>query len=257
MADLTLDDIVNSIYGQESGHGRNTRTSVTGARGGMQIQPATFAQYAKPGEDINSPADNMTVGRRIIADLYEKAHGDPARIAVGYFSGPGNMAPPGSPTPYLHNYHDPNGKYVASYVNDVTGRLGQAPVSIAARPAAATAPNEASIAARANVMPEGGVAVTALQQLTAKDEKTGKSKLDSILPDKKKGEGQQAAAVEAPPLAPAVDPMASMAPGAQALFSQVLAQSAKPLSWSSRPYGWDAGPQVPGTSMNTMGGQIG
>jgi membrane-bound lytic murein transglycosylase B len=45
----------DAIYAQESGSGKNTSTSVTGARGGMQIQPETFAQYAKPGENIDNP----------------------------------------------------------------------------------------------------------------------------------------------------------------------------------------------------------
>lgn len=117
-------DIYNAIYGQESGGGRNTGTSVTGARGGMQIQPATFAQYAKPGENIDNPADNQAVGKRIIDDLSAKSGGDPARIAVGYFSGPGNIAPPGSPTPWKQDRADPTGKTVSSYVADVTKRMG-------------------------------------------------------------------------------------------------------------------------------------
>lgn len=117
-------DIYSAIYAQESGSGSNPSTSVTGARGGMQIQPATFAQYAKPGENIDNPADNQAVGKRIIDDLSAKAGGDPARIAVGYFSGPGNIAPPGSPTPWKVDKADPTGKTVSSYVADVTRRLG-------------------------------------------------------------------------------------------------------------------------------------
>lgn len=117
-------DIYSAIYAQESGSGSNPTTSVTGARGGMQIQPATFAQYAKPGENIDNPADNQAVGRRIIDDLSAKSGGDPARIAVGYFSGAGNIAPPGSPTPWKVDKADPTGKTVSSYVADVTRRLG-------------------------------------------------------------------------------------------------------------------------------------
>lgn len=114
---------IKAIYGQESGSGANTATSVTGARGGMQIQPATFAQYAKPGENIDNPAHNMAVGQRIIADLWQKSGGDPARVAVGYFSGPGNIAPPDSPTPWIRNAADPTGKTVSSYVGDVLKRI--------------------------------------------------------------------------------------------------------------------------------------
>ena len=120
-ADLAL--ITKAIYGQESGSGANTATSVTGAKGGMQIQPTTFQQYAKPGESIDNPADNLAVGQRIIADLWQKSGGDPARVAVGYFSGPGNIAPSDSPTPWVKNASDPTGKTVSSYVNDILKRL--------------------------------------------------------------------------------------------------------------------------------------
>lgn len=120
----TNKSVYDAIYAQESGSGSNTTTSVTGARGGMQIQPATFAQYAKPGESIDNPEDNKAVGKRIIDDLSAKSGGDPARIAVGYFSGPGNIAPPGSPMPWKVDKADPTGKTVSSYVADVTKRLG-------------------------------------------------------------------------------------------------------------------------------------
>lgn len=116
--------VTKAIYGQESGSGDNTSTSVTGAKGGMQIQPATFQQYAKPGESIDNPADNLAVGQRIIADLWQKSGGDPARVAVGYFSGPGNIAPPDSPTPWIRNAADPTGKTVAGYVSDILKRVG-------------------------------------------------------------------------------------------------------------------------------------
>lgn len=118
------DQISQAIYGQESGYGVNTATSVTGARGPFQIEPATFAQYAKPGESIDSAADNITVGKRIVADYAAKYGNDPARVAVAYFSGPNNVAPPGSPTPWINNTADPTGKTVASYVGDVVARLG-------------------------------------------------------------------------------------------------------------------------------------
>lgn len=97
-------------------------TSVQGAVAG--IMPATFQQYAKPGESINNPADRQAVHDRIISDLWQKAGGDPARVAVGYFSGPGNMAPPGSPTPWINDTKDANGKSTSSYVSDVLGRAG-------------------------------------------------------------------------------------------------------------------------------------
>ena len=126
---VTPERVSQAIYGQESGGGANTRTSITGAQGGMQVEPATFAQYARPGENIANRQDNINVGNRIVADYMQRYGGDPARVAVAYFSGPGNVAPPGSPTPWITDRHDPTGKYVSSYVSDIMGRLGRPGVS--------------------------------------------------------------------------------------------------------------------------------
>jgi hypothetical protein len=115
--------IAGAIHQQESGGGRNISTSVTGARGDMQIQPQTFAQYARPGENIDNRQDNINVGHRIIEYYSRRYNGDPARIAVAYFSGPGNVAPPGHPTPWINDRADPTGKTTSSYVNDIIRRL--------------------------------------------------------------------------------------------------------------------------------------
>ncbi|MDB5405405.1 MAG: hypothetical protein JWL84_317 [Rhodospirillales bacterium] len=120
---VSVDQIASAIHGQESGGNAAAATSVDGAVGGWQIRPATFQQYAKPGESITNPADNAAVGQRIVADLNTKFGGDPTRVAVGYFSGPGNVAPPGSTTPWLRDTVDGNGKSVSSYVSDVVSKL--------------------------------------------------------------------------------------------------------------------------------------
>lgn len=124
---INAQNVSSAILGQESNNNPNAATSVDGAIGPGQIEPGTFAQFAKPGEDINNAEDNIAVHNRIIADLSNKANGDPARIAVGYFSGPGNIAPADSPTPWKSDRKDGNGKLVSSYVNDVLKRLN--PVS--------------------------------------------------------------------------------------------------------------------------------
>lgn len=115
--------IDDAIIGQESGGNKGAPTSVNGAVGIGQMTPGTFAQFAKPGEDINNPADNETVSRRAIQSYNQKYNGDSARVAVAYFSGPGNVAPAGSATPWLHNSADGNGKTVSSYVSDIQGRV--------------------------------------------------------------------------------------------------------------------------------------
>jgi hypothetical protein len=113
--------LADSIHLQESGR----------KPGDYQIQPGTWTQYAQPGEDPANPAHQKVVYERILSDLEKKAGGDPARVAVGYFSGPGNIAPPGSPTPWKEDRADKNGKTVSSYVADVTGRLGQGNAPVA------------------------------------------------------------------------------------------------------------------------------
>jgi hypothetical protein len=130
----TSPNIESAILGQESGGNPNAPTSANGAVGQFQIMPDTFARYAKPGEDINNPADNAAVGKRILADLQQKYPNDPARVAVAYFSGEGNVSPKGSPTPYIRDTQDANGKSVSSYVADVTGRLGKSTDTTVARP---------------------------------------------------------------------------------------------------------------------------
>jgi len=118
----SLAALQRAIYGQESNFGQNAVTSDRNAHGPMQIIPATFAQFAKPGEDINSPTDNKAVGDRILSTYMQKYNGDPARAAVAYFSGPGNVAPPESPTPWIEDKSDGH-KSVSGYVSDVMKRM--------------------------------------------------------------------------------------------------------------------------------------
>ena len=119
-------DVADAIHQYGEGGGVTSPTSVNGAVGGWQIMPATFQQYAKPGEDINNPKDNEAVGRRIVDDLKAKYPDDPARVAVGYFSGPGNVAPPGSATPWIEDKKDGNGTAVSQYVAKIEKGMGTA-----------------------------------------------------------------------------------------------------------------------------------
>lgn len=114
---LPTDRLANVFQAQESGNGK-TSTNLG------QIQPETWKQYARPGEDINNPKDNTAVTQRILTDLSNKYNGDVSRIAVGYFSGPGNVAPVGSPTPWRTDAKDVTGKSTSSYVSDIQSRTG-------------------------------------------------------------------------------------------------------------------------------------
>lgn len=92
----------------------------------------------------------------------------------------------------------------------------------------------------------------ALQQLTANktdkdgNEQPGTSALAGLAGIAKPK--QQAAAPQPAMIQPAGDSTAAIGPAASQLFSTLLANSAKPLSWSTRPMGSDAGPQ--GTTLN-------
>jgi len=118
---VTTAPTLSSIFAQqESGGGR------TAPDNPMQIQQGTFNQYAQPGESWSNPADRTAVAQRVLATYQQKYGGDLGRIATAYFSGEGNVAPPGSPTPFIKNTTDANGKTVASYVGDMFGRAGGA-----------------------------------------------------------------------------------------------------------------------------------
>lgn len=81
--------VSRSIYQQESGSGKNTKTSNAGAQGGMQVIPSTFNSVADKGWDISNPVDNARAGVRYVAQMADKAGGDPALTAAGYYGGPG------------------------------------------------------------------------------------------------------------------------------------------------------------------------
>jgi len=125
--------VMAALLQQESGGGRNTATSVDGARGAGQIMPGTFRQYAKPGESIDNTEHNLAVMARIVKDLGTKFGDDPAKIATGYFSGEGNVG--GQGTAWKADRADGNGKRVSSYVSDVLARLGNVIPSANAAPA--------------------------------------------------------------------------------------------------------------------------
>lgn len=81
--------VARSIYQQESGSGADTKTSNAGAVGGMQVIPATFNAVADKGWDIHDPVDNARAGVRYLTQMADKAGGDPALTAAGYYGGPG------------------------------------------------------------------------------------------------------------------------------------------------------------------------
>lgn len=135
-----------ALLEQESGSGRNTSTSIDGARGAGQIMPGTFKQYARNGESIDNADHNLAVMARIVKDLGTKFGDDPARIAAGYFSGAGNVNP-GQGSAWKNDHADGNGKRVSGYVADVLRRVGVEPQATTTGPDLSKAPKWADVEA--------------------------------------------------------------------------------------------------------------
>jgi hypothetical protein len=86
IAGTNLEPVARSIFQQESSSGANVKTSNAGARGPMQVLPATFKAY-NPQGNIDDPYDNSVGGLRYIKDLFSKTN-DPGLTAIGYYGGP-------------------------------------------------------------------------------------------------------------------------------------------------------------------------
>lgn len=130
-----LADVARSIYMQESGQGKNTKTSNAGATGGMQIIPSTFASVADKGWDINDPMQNARAGIRYLQQMYGKAGGDAALTAAGYYGGPGGMDKARKGIA-VSDPRNPNAPNTLQYASQVVGRvpnqgMARAPVQLA------------------------------------------------------------------------------------------------------------------------------
>lgn len=115
-------DLARSIYQQESGGGRNTKTSNAGAVGGMQIIPKTFQSVADKGWDIADPIHNARAGLRYVKQLHEATNGDPRLTAIGYYGGPNaiNQARQGNP---VYDPRNPQAPSTFQYAQQVLSRL--------------------------------------------------------------------------------------------------------------------------------------
>ena len=85
-------ELIRAIYGQESSSGRNAKVSPAGARGPMQVMPATFVEMMGPDADISDPATNLRAGARYAQKMLRQAGGDPRLAAAAYYGGPDEIA---------------------------------------------------------------------------------------------------------------------------------------------------------------------
>jgi SLT domain-containing protein len=122
-----LADVARSIYQQESGSGKNTKTSNAGAVGGMQIIPSTFSSVADKGWDINDPVHNARAGIRYLKQMDKQSGGDAALTAAGYYGGPGGMEKARRGIA-VSDPRNPNAPNTLQYGQQVAARLPQNPV---------------------------------------------------------------------------------------------------------------------------------
>jgi soluble lytic murein transglycosylase-like protein len=99
--------------------GCNTRAlSPKGARGLMQLMPATASQYGmRDAKDLYDPAQNLDMGIRHLRDLLAAHDGQPALAIASYNAGPNAVAKYGQRIP---NYHE-----TMLYVPAVLARAAQ------------------------------------------------------------------------------------------------------------------------------------
>ena len=89
--------------------------SPKGARGLMQLMPATAKRYGVRTAELFQPARNIEAGVRYLAFLAERFHGDLPKILAGYNAGEGSVDRYGGVPPY---------RETQGYVRRILGYLG-------------------------------------------------------------------------------------------------------------------------------------
>jgi len=151
-------DLARSMHMQESGGGRNTKTSNAGAYGDTQITKGAFGEVADKGWDITNPEHNMRSGIRYLNKMYQRADGDAALAATGYYGGPGGMDKARRGIA-VSDPRNPNAPTTLQYGQQVAGRMGKVPqvqaVQVQAPVQLAQAPTPTTVAYR-DVAPSNG-----------------------------------------------------------------------------------------------------
>lgn len=76
-----------------------------GARGLMQLMPATARRFGVAAEEIHDPVKNLDAGTRYLAWLIERFAGDVARALAAYNAGEGTVDRYGGLPPYRETRH--------------------------------------------------------------------------------------------------------------------------------------------------------
>lgn len=120
ITDPALASLILSLYQQETSGGRNVRTSPAGARGALQIMPATFDEMSRGELDMDNELDLARAGIRYAKESFEAAGGDPRLAAARYFGGPGGMR---ALARGEEGASDVLGKNVRDYAEDIVARM--------------------------------------------------------------------------------------------------------------------------------------
>lgn len=148
-------DAVAQAIGVEEWHGKGPApVSSMGAVGNSQILPATAKLHGLDPDKLTDPAYAAMAKKKILSDIAARpdVQGDPARMAVGYFSGEANIAPLNSPTPWKHDTSDGH-ENVSDYVAHMTSRLAKYPSTAAALMASQTSIHDQAVAKAAELFP--------------------------------------------------------------------------------------------------------
>lgn len=81
--------LVKAVIGQES-NGNPNAVSGKGAKGLMQVEPATAASMGLPDADLTDPAQNVSIGTAYLNKMLARYHGNVSQALAAYNAGPGN-----------------------------------------------------------------------------------------------------------------------------------------------------------------------
>lgn len=126
--------VVAAVMRVESAFDPRAR-SHKGARGLMQLMPATAARFGVGVDELYTPARNLEAGVRYLRFLRDRFGDDPVRVFAAYNAGEGAVERYGGVPPY---------RETRDYVKKVFGRLG---VEMPAAPASITSPAATRVAA--------------------------------------------------------------------------------------------------------------
>lgn len=90
----TAEAMMTSIWEQETGCGKNNKTSSAGARGHCQLMPGT-REYIKNKYRVDGWSDNaeegIKAGAYYLSEMLQIFHGDKTRAVAAYNAGPGRV----------------------------------------------------------------------------------------------------------------------------------------------------------------------